>query len=264
MTEYQILQVLKRKYPSDAYAVIPQVRNATGFGTRTRTADAIAVSLWPSRGIGIEGFEFKDSRTDWLKELADPAKAEEISRYCERWWIVTSSPGIVHDGELPKTWGLMEIVDGAIKVKVKAPVDKEPQKPGWPFIASLLRSASQSIVPESDVQREVEKARAEERGKVDQLIESAVDRHVKETRAELDKLRKVIRDFERASGFRFDHYRPNGYKIGALAKLLAADYGGVVEALTGARNTMASYVTGIDAALGSLPKIADQPTEPAA
>jgi hypothetical protein len=260
MTEYQILQALRKKYDSNAYVVIPQVRNQTGFSRTTRTADAIAVSLWPSRGIGVEGFEFKDSRTDWQKELKQPEKAEEISRYCERWWIVASKPGIVLDGELPKTWGLIEIVDEMPKVKVKAPV-LEPQAPSWPFIASLLRSASKSIVPEEDVKREVEKARADAWKEMESKLEILSNQKMRHFKDQYEKLRKLVHDFEEASGFRFDQWNPNGAKVGAVMKLLASQYGGLRDSLASIRGTLAANLQLIDDAISAVPVVEANPNE---
>jgi hypothetical protein len=52
------------------------------------------MSLWPSRGIELHGIEIKVSRNDWLKELGDPAKADEIARFCDRWWVAAGDESI--------------------------------------------------------------------------------------------------------------------------------------------------------------------------
>lgn len=254
MSEFEMLQVLKRRYKSDAYAVVPQVRNTTGFSSKIRTADAIAVSLWPSRGIGLEGFEFKDSRTDWQKELRDPAKAEEIGRYCEKWWVLTSKPGIVRDGELPKTWGLMEIDDGAIKVKAKAP-NREAQPPTWNFVASLMRAAVECTFPAAEIDKRIEAAKTAGWAEGNKHGESMGERVGKHKSERLAQLEKLVAEFEKASGFHIDRYRPDGQKIGKLAKLLGSDYGGLIRDLTGVRNTLAANIREIDEAIAVVPKI---------
>lgn len=63
------------------------VRDAAGFNV-TRTADVLALGLWPSRGNELHGFEVKVSRADWRKELAQPEKAEGWCQIVDRWWIV--------------------------------------------------------------------------------------------------------------------------------------------------------------------------------
>lgn len=58
MTEYELFQALRPLYPAAEYALLPQVANATGARTK-RHCDALALSLWPSRGLHLHGFEMK-------------------------------------------------------------------------------------------------------------------------------------------------------------------------------------------------------------
>lgn len=95
-----VLSLLRERYPKDSHALITEVGNATGYATN-RHADAIAMSLWPSRGLEIMGFEVKVSRSDWVSELKNPAKADAIALYCDTWWLVVSDAKIVQPGELP-------------------------------------------------------------------------------------------------------------------------------------------------------------------
>ena len=104
----QVIEALKTKYDDNgqSYAFMEQVGNATGWKCN-RHADAIAVSLWKSRGLAIFGFEVKVSRQDWIKELKNPGKAEPIAQYCNQWYLVVGDKDIVQFGELPMNWGLM-------------------------------------------------------------------------------------------------------------------------------------------------------------
>jgi hypothetical protein len=81
------------------------VRNSTGYGDRT--CDAIAMSLWPSRGLELHGIEIKCSRGDWLHELKRPDKADKMFKYFDRWWLAVSDESVAHDYEIPPTWGLI-------------------------------------------------------------------------------------------------------------------------------------------------------------
>ena len=102
----EIIKRLASKFPSPLYGFITQFRNGTGF-MANRTADAMAMSLWPSRGLHIYGFEVKKTRTDWLREFKKPEKADDIGIYCHYWYLVVGSEDIVKDEEIPKTWGLI-------------------------------------------------------------------------------------------------------------------------------------------------------------
>ncbi|MFF0736826.1 hypothetical protein ACFYVK_35095 [Streptomyces chartreusis] len=73
-----------------------------------RRADAVYLGLWQSRGAGdIDVCELKTSRSDWRRELDNPAKAEAWWPYSSRFWIVAPSTDIVPAEEVPDGWGLM-------------------------------------------------------------------------------------------------------------------------------------------------------------
>jgi hypothetical protein len=146
-TEHDVIQALHARYGEvhgngRRYAVAGGVRSGTGFNAR-RTADFIAMDLWPSKGLALHGHEVKVSRSDWLRELAEPEKAAEFIPYLNHWWLVVSDPAIVRDGELPGGWGLMEVQGGRLAVKHAAPRrDAEPLPPAR--LAALLRAVAQT------------------------------------------------------------------------------------------------------------------------
>jgi hypothetical protein len=72
----------------------------------TRRCDLLRVGLWASRGRTIDVHEIKVSRSDWLRELDDPAKAEAWWPHSSRFWIV-APPKMIQPEELPDGWGLM-------------------------------------------------------------------------------------------------------------------------------------------------------------
>jgi len=199
-TEESMLALLEKRYRGEvrgngpAWAFVPKVRNAAGFNA-TRTIDALAMSLWPSRGLEIHGHEVKVSRTDWLRELKDPAKAEVFARLVDRWWLVVSDASILQEGELPPTWGLMVATARGLVVKVQAPELPATDAPWMPrsFLAALLRSATRTheVTP-----AEVEAAVSSAREAWDAQHGENIDRW----RERRDSLRERIRSFEEASG----------------------------------------------------------------
>jgi hypothetical protein len=204
-TEESMLGLLRKRYTEHrgngpAWAFVPHVRNAAGFDA-TRTVDAIAMSLWPSRVLELHGFEVKVSRSDWQRELLKPDKAESFCAIVDRWWLVVSDAAIVHDGELPPTWGLLVVRGGKLVAKVDAPALRR-RPPGdtrlsdafsRSFLAALLRSAARthSVAPE-EVTAAVNEARNQWEALHEQNIES--------WRVERDELRERIRQFENAAG----------------------------------------------------------------
>lgn len=144
-TADQLLSWLPRVFPSPSYVVLPGVRDATGW-SGNRRSDVMVMSVWPSTGLELQGFEIKVSRSDWLRELKDPWKADPIARFCDRWWLLVPEPGIIHPGEVPDGWGVMLLNEKTSKQIVKA-----PQRTAEPitrqFLASLLQAAVTHHVP---------------------------------------------------------------------------------------------------------------------
>lgn len=215
LTESDLLAMLRARYTEkagngDAWAFVTHVRNAAGFDAN-RTVDAIAMSLWPSRGLTLHGFEIKCSRTDWQRELVNPAKAEAFTQLVDRWWLVVADESIVLPGELPEGWGLLAVRGSGLRCVTEAgalrPEGVSAQGRPLPdafkrsFLASLLRAACRS---DADALKEVREAACAE-----------ARREVASEIADLKKSAAALRDreqtFEHESGVRLDSWlRPRG------------------------------------------------------
>lgn len=125
-TEASLLELLRARHTRSGnggageYAFLTHVRNEAGFAA-TRTLDALTVSLWPSRGMELHGYELKCSRSDWVRELREPAKAEAFIGRLDRFSLVIADASIVADGELPPTWGLVVAKGKRLVTAVAAP-----------------------------------------------------------------------------------------------------------------------------------------------
>lgn len=145
VTEYDVGCWLRNRYGTrhgngDRWVFATQVRSAAGFDA-TRTADAVAMDLWPSKGLALHGHEIKVSRSDWLRELQKPDKWKPVGRYMDRWWIVVPDAAIVRPGELPPEWGLIVANSGGTRAVKQAPkLDAVPVS--RTFLAALLRAAA--------------------------------------------------------------------------------------------------------------------------
>lgn len=159
ITEADVVALLRAKFTksgnggSGTHAFLAQVRNKAGFEAE-RTFDAVAIDLWPSRGLTIEIFEVKCDRRDWQTELAKPQKAEAACQIADRFTIV-APVGCVKVEELPHGWGLIEVHgDGEEKpwrlVSKSASARLHDEKPNdrlidRGFLVGLLRSAPGAI-----------------------------------------------------------------------------------------------------------------------
>lgn len=206
LTESDVLALLRERHnrPGNGgggeYAFMTHVRNAAGFEA-SRTFDAVAMSLWPSRGLSLHAFEVKCSRGDWLREMKEPAKAEAAARVCDRFSVVAATDTIVAEGELPLTWGLLVVRGGKLVCVKDAPLlpdgersaDTSKRAISRSFLVALLRSAG-AVPKTKPADIEAAEKRGSDRGA------AAMQGLVDSAKAETAELRSIVNDFERESG----------------------------------------------------------------
>lgn len=203
-----IEHALAQRYAAPEYTFLTQVRNGTGFQRITRTADALAISMYPSRGITITGFEIKASIADWRKELKDPDKAEAIEQHCHH-WFVAAPYGMIDVNEVPRTWGLIEVkTDGSIRVKKTAMLREMPVPMNEYLFASIVRNIGKTMVPANSVEPLIRKARAEG-------IEAGTEIAGRELKR-LRSLETKANEFEQKSGVSM-----NAWDLGDIADLVS-------------------------------------------
>lgn len=221
-TEGDIVKALQKHHEGSEWAFLAQVRNQTGYDRNVRTADAIAFSLWPSRGIYATGYEVKVSKQDLKKELAQPEKAEEIARFCKCWFVATPE-GLCKPEDLPLTWGLVEVKDtGKLKWTKPATPNEHVMEPTWRFVCAIMRNVADASIPKSafNALLEEEKERLKKRSKENQSWE------LKQAREGLAKLRKAVEDFEKESGVKIDRYSEHfAREIGQAVNVVRHMYG---------------------------------------
>lgn len=179
MRTSEVKAALRGYYKSPEYALMFEVASTTG-AMRARRADAIAMNLWPSRGLLIEGIEIKVSRSDWRRELDNPAKAEEIAQYCDQWWIVAPK-GIVQDHEVPALWGYKVVSEGGMIRTVKQAPKQDVEPLTRNFVAGMLRRASEADEAEINamVERRVASAREDIQKQIDREVSRRSERYEK-------------------------------------------------------------------------------------
>ena len=212
ITAATIRAAMAKTWAAPEYALLWEVSDATG--TRgTRSADALIMSLWPSRGLELHGIEIKVSRSDWKREAANPKKAETIAAYCDRWWIHTG-PNVIHDlAEVPLNWGWREF-DGS-RWKTKREAGKVDAKPcDRAFLAALLRRSDEAL--RAIAEREVGATLQRERD----AIQKRVDDGVAHRTRRVEELQEMVGSFEKASGISMRDYMgaEDATEIGALVK----------------------------------------------
>ena len=131
-------------------------------------ADCIVFNIYPSRDFMVIGFEVKASRSDWVKELQNPQKADPIVRQCDEFYVVEARQGIVKKHELPKGWGLLTLKKTRLYQKISSHLPFNPNQ-SREFYARIVEKAycTESRFPDSMLW-EAEK-RGYERGKKEQV-----------------------------------------------------------------------------------------------
>lgn len=190
ITAKDIESLLSNRFCPPAWAFLPQVRNGTGYLKTTRTADAIAMGLWPSRGLFLHGFEIKIYRGDWLKELSQPEKAEEIAQFTDFWWIAAPKD-LIRTEELPPLWGLMIPHGKTMKIIREAkqltpiPIDKL-------FLAAILRRAQETITSNAIKMEAFLSGEKSGRKYTEESFKYEKEKH--------EELQKNVKKFEQISG----------------------------------------------------------------
>lgn len=204
-----VINLLRARYPLPAYAFMEQVADGTG-ARQNRWADAVAMSVWPSRGYRMYGFEVKVSRSDWLSELRKPEKADAMMQYCDGWYLAASDAAIVQADEIPPTWGLMVVKGGRLTVPKTAP-QLQPKEFSPALVASLLRNMV--VTDEGKMARA--RSEGERAGR-----EGAVNEEGRSWQMQkLQKLKEQVDAFETASGIRITEYT-DGKELGRAVEVV--------------------------------------------
>ncbi len=198
ITSAGVVNLLRERYSPGVHITLEEVRDAAGFSA-SRSCDVLSLGTWPSRGLTLRGFEVKVSRSDWLREVRDPSKAETFAPYCDEWYIAAGSSKIVQMDELPETWGLLVVKGSRLECVKAATKNANPEPIDRGLLVALLKRATE----QGPVQKALATAHANgvEQGKRDAQRElrgtGPVDTS---TRDELAALKKRVYDFERATG----------------------------------------------------------------
>lgn len=207
-----LMAAIRRRYAPPEY----QVFGEFSFFEGARRLDALAMSPWPARGYHIAGFELKENRADWLRELKQPEKAEEGMAHCDRWWLVAPK-GVAELAEIPKPWGYLELRGNRL-FTLREAADLTPVPIDRAFCARVLTHLVDRL------HRQEWEREAEVTKKVREQVEARTNQKEERTRKdfeyEISNLKDRIRRFEEKSGVSIDSY--DGLRIGAAVKQVLA------------------------------------------
>lgn len=181
-----------------------------------RRFDGIAISLWPSMGEIVHGFEIKASRADFLNEIRQPAKAGSLMRWCDFWWLVCP-PGIAQDHEVPATWGILNVLPSGLRQKRRGPQLKPIQRDADWWRCMLLRKSRRDYRTPDEL--EIARREGFKEGRESGIEEGK--RGTDYTERTYQALVKRVDAFEEASGIRLDQWsETSNAQAAALFKAL--------------------------------------------
>lgn len=243
--EREVIEVLKRcdRFGLPTYALLAQVH---GHVSGTRAADGVSVGLWRSRGLTIQGFEIKVSRSDWLREIKKPEKAEQtVFNFCDKWWLITPKKSdVVRTGEIPQPWGHATVTRAGVHVVKEAP-SLNPSAIDRPFVAELFRHATEQLPSEVLLAEARKKGFAEgvDRGEENQRNRVAHLRELSESQ------QRIIDSFEKVIGQSLHTWSQNEHTEEVrrgLEFVLRNGHEGAIRELEGVRERVARILEGVD------------------
>jgi hypothetical protein len=208
MTSDEIVDALEERYAPPEWATLLEVYDKTSTAGKRR-ADMVAINCFRSRGWEIHGIEIKVSASDLTREIQNPRKAEEVGKYCDRWWIA-----IPHEmakdrtlDKVPATWGIIVVQrtkSNALRTRALRKAEKlEPVPLTRGFVAAVVRRASERLALFRQMEAKaanVEQLRKESFEKGEQLAKEMFDLE----RREHTQLQEKVATFERISGIKLN------------------------------------------------------------
>jgi hypothetical protein len=241
-----LLNRLQARYAPPGWAFFPEFRSATGAGNE-RYADAIAVSVFPSRGLEIYGFEIKVSKSDLKAELNDARKADAIGKFCSHWYLVISDEKLLEGLEIPTKWGILKPRGDSLHLHKKSERNAKPAQPTIELVASLARRvSSEHFIPRNEMSKIVSQKIAEDRAWVAKTQRGDNQYKLDQAISELDGVRQRIKAFEDASGIKIDNW--DAGRIGEAVKLVKNG----VEAHNFAKHALSDTIRDMERSLVSL------------
>jgi hypothetical protein len=197
-TAEHISLALAQRYCAPKFCYLRNVRSSTGYVENTvRTADGVAMGMYPSEGLHFHGFEIKVTKADFKREFESSDKSERIGRYMNYWWVVAPS-GVLKRDDVPEQWGLLELRGSELFVVRRAPFEAAEQPP-LHFVASLLR-ASEAKFSDDEARIRIQNAHRDGVNEGIARQKKSDENEIEKQRAKVETLESACRDFYVDSG----------------------------------------------------------------
>jgi len=146
--------MIRERYPLSRpdgfqkHVVLEQVPDGTGM-YQGRWIDAVVFDLWPSKGLLRSAFEIKVSRSDFLRELANPVKYRWAVESFHEFWFVAPQD-VIKIEELPPNVGWLFPRAGKLAIKRRAVQNPNPKLDDV-LLAAFMRAAAKEVARVTNV-----------------------------------------------------------------------------------------------------------------
>lgn len=167
-------------------------------GSEGSVCDCLAVNTFPSRNYKVIGFEFKASRSDWLREVRDGQKADYFVRLADEFYVVAPK-GVVEDSEIPDGWGYLELKPNSEQLYKLQDSDLTEHQQGEPGRRFWIRFLEQTMGRESNYsEQDLREARSRgyDDAKADGIDDRELDRNLDRLRTKADSYERLQEEFD--------------------------------------------------------------------
>lgn len=148
---HRLKTLLAREYNQNLHdkprewALFFELRNATGGAAEsTNYVDALALNVWKSKRFRRVAYEFKVSRSDFLKELSKPEKRQWAWDISHEFWFVCA-PGVAKVEEIPEGCGLLQVnAEGTKLTRRVVAKQRQPRDLRIEEIAAMARRLTEA------------------------------------------------------------------------------------------------------------------------
>jgi hypothetical protein len=209
-TSADMRALVRKRFPSPEWLCIDEAGIGTG-----RSIDVLALGMWQSRGQHLVAVEIKVARSDWLRELRQPGKADGIWKLCHKFYVAAPKGVVDTQVELPEGWGLLvpygQGLTDQVRFGGRPATLREPQPMTRQAAMGLLARAFRDV-PADAVSADAARKAGYAAGKRDAEVAAEW------TLQESARRKEAVAEFEKRSGVSIDEYAAG--EIGDAVKVV--------------------------------------------